>query len=81
MIFFFLKSGLACRGGRVGDVGGDSDGEQEETCHWLRTSVSCGYLEGETGRILADKYSHVSGMLNNMMNEADSWCRGWEKKG
>ncbi len=59
----------------------DSDGEQEETCHWLRTSVSCGYLEGETGRILADKYSHVSGMLNNMMNEADSWCRGWEKKG
>ncbi len=53
----------------------DSDGEQEETCHWLRTAVSCEYLPAEQGRELVERYNHVGAMLNRMINKADSWCR------
>ncbi len=53
----------------------DSDGEQEETCHWLRKAVSCEYLPAEQGRELVERYNHVGAMLNRMINKADSWCR------
>ena len=51
----------------------DSDGEQEETCHWLRTATECKYLDFETGKNLAEQYHHVSAMLNKMMNNSQSW--------
>lgn len=53
----------------------DSDGEQEETCHWLRTAVSCGYVETAVGQEVAEGYEHVSAMLNSMINNAGDWCR------
>ena len=52
----------------------DADGEAEETCHWLRTAVACGYINRETGAELAEQYSHISGKLNRMMANAESWC-------
>jgi len=52
----------------------DADGEAEETCHWLRTAVACGYIERDDGARLAERYSHISGKLNRMMSDAESWC-------
>jgi len=57
----------------------DSDGEAEETCHWLRTAVACGYISRDTGAELAERYSHVSGKLNNMMKDAEKWCANFKK--
>ena len=53
----------------------DADGEGEETCHWLRTAVACGYLEHERGRALAEEYSQVGAMLNSMIENANQWCK------
>ena len=52
----------------------DSDGEQAETCHWLRTAVACRYVAAEQAAVIAAEYSHVSGMLNKMMQDSASWC-------
>ena len=52
----------------------DADGEAEETCHWLRTSVACGYVSRDVGAKLAERYGHISGKLNRMMADAESWC-------
>jgi four helix bundle protein len=52
----------------------DADGEQSEACHWLRTAVACRYVATEQGAIIAGEYSHVSGMLNKMMQDSTRWC-------
>ena len=53
----------------------DADGEAEETCHWLRTAVCCAYLDRNQGAEIAERYEHVSAMLNKMKNESSLWCR------
>jgi four helix bundle protein len=58
----------------------DADGEQEETCHWFRTAVSCSYIDRETGAKLAERYHHVSAILCKMMNNADSWCANYKTR-
>jgi four helix bundle protein len=58
----------------------DSDGEQEETCHWLRTAVKCGYIELAVGEDIANRYHHVSAMLCKMMDSPDSWCAHYKGK-
>lgn len=52
----------------------DSDGEAEETCHWLRTAVACGYVSQNTALELAERYSNISGKLSRMIADAESWC-------
>jgi len=52
----------------------DADGEQSETCHWLRTAVACQYLSPSKGTAIAADYRHVSGILNKMMQNSSSWC-------
>jgi four helix bundle protein len=51
----------------------DADGEAEETCHWLRTAVACGYMEESDGVMIAEEYSRVCGKLSRMMTNANSW--------
>lgn len=51
----------------------DADGEAEETCHWLRTAASCGYLSHEMGRQVADSYDDIGGKLHRMMDSAEKW--------
>ncbi|MGE4488554.1 MAG: four helix bundle protein [Kiritimatiellales bacterium] len=55
----------------------DADGEMEETVHWLETSLACEYITGEKSRKLIDQCRHVGGMLNKMMDNADSWCKNY----
>jgi four helix bundle protein len=59
----------------------DSDAEQAETCHWLRTSEACEYISRGTCDELTAEYKHVSGMLNKMMHNADSWCKHYLREG
>lgn len=58
----------------------DSDGESEETIHWLLSAFDCDYINKEQCEELKKEYRHVSGMLNKMMDAADSWCRHYIEK-
>ncbi len=52
----------------------DSDGEQLETRHWLKTSRQCGFISGQQFQELAASYQHLGNMLGRMMADADKWC-------
>ena len=58
----------------------DSDGETEETVHWLESSYECGYVTEEEKDELVGKCRHIGGMLNKMMESADSWCKHYIAK-
>lgn len=58
----------------------DSDGESEETIHWVLSALDCKYISEETKEELFGEYKHVSGMLNKMMDNADSWCKHYIAK-
>ena len=53
----------------------DSDGESEETMHWILSAFDCEYINETTKDEIQAGYRHVSGMLNKMMDHPDSWCR------
>ena len=53
----------------------DSDGESEETIHWLISAKDCEYISQEIKKELIAEYKHIGGMLNKMMNNSDSWCK------
>ena len=52
----------------------DSLGEASETCHWVKTAVACNYLELEVAAALQQNYNLLGGMLNKMIQGAESWC-------
>ena len=58
----------------------DSDGESEETIHWLLSAHDCGYIDAETLDRLRTEYRHICGMLNKMMANTDSWCKHYINK-
>ena len=52
----------------------DSDGEREETQHWIETAHDCGYLaEGDKARLLG-YCEEIGKMLASMMARADHFC-------
>lgn len=52
----------------------DSDGEQAETQHWLRTAFLCHYISEEVFSEKLGKCKHIGGMLGKMIRDAESWC-------
>jgi four helix bundle protein len=58
----------------------DSDGESEETIHWVLSAHDCKYIDPALRDELKMEYRHVSGMLNKMMDNAESWCRHYVDK-
>ena len=52
----------------------DSDGEQQETQHWIETAFDCGYLTNEQVKDWLNRYSSVGKMVNTMIKKADSFC-------
>lgn len=52
----------------------DSDGELQETLHWLDTAFSCGYLTVEEQQHLIGKLSDVGRLLGGMINRHESFC-------
>ena len=54
----------------------DADGENQETLHWLRTSLACGYIpEGDASQ-LAELAKLVGKQLGRMMIQHESFCYG-----
>jgi four helix bundle protein len=52
-----------------------SDGEQQETQHWIETAFDCKYISEETKIHLLSKYSEVGKMLYSMINKSDLFCK------
>ncbi len=52
----------------------DADGEQQETQHWLETSLDCNYLSSEQVELLLERYDSVGRMLNSMMSKSHMFC-------
>jgi len=52
----------------------DSDGEQLETRHWLRTAFTCGYLAEAEYQTLVAKCREIGQKLGRMMKDAARWC-------
>ena len=52
----------------------DSDGEQLETLHWLKTAFECGYIIKEKYHVLTNKCHEIGQKLGRMMKDADKWC-------
>ena len=52
----------------------DTDGEQQETQHWIDTAVDCGYWTTETGKQLGDQCREIGRLLGGMINKANSFC-------
>jgi len=51
----------------------DSDGEQNETRHWLKSAQLCGYISDADFRELTAKCKEVGRKLGNMMKHSDQW--------
>lgn len=51
----------------------DSDGEQNETRHWLKSALLCNYISDETYNVLVSKCKAVGRKLGHMMQHADQW--------
>ncbi len=52
----------------------DADGEQQETQHWIETSLDCGYLTREEAKYFIGQCEVIGRMLSKMMDKADSFC-------
>ena len=52
----------------------DSDGEQQETQHWIDVALDCGYLDRSQAAKLNSDLSEIGRMLNSMINRADQFC-------
>ena len=53
----------------------DSDGEQQETQHWIGVAFDCDYLSEAQGRDLVDKCLEIGRMLGGMMSKSELFCR------
>lgn len=54
----------------------DADGEQNETRHWLKTALSCEYVDTSRQAGLVEKCQRIGAMLGRMMADAEQWTVG-----
>ncbi len=52
----------------------DADGEQQETQHWIETTLDCIYLSNVQGKDWLKRYASVGRMLNSMIKKASQFC-------
>ncbi len=52
----------------------DSDGEQQETQHWIDISLDCGYIKRMQRKALLDQCLSIGKMLNVMICKAPQFC-------
>jgi four helix bundle protein len=52
----------------------DSDGELQETLHWLDSAVACGYVADTEHKALACMAETVGKQLGSMINRHESFC-------
>ena len=52
----------------------DSDGELQETLHWLASAEGCEYLSAEESSDLQNQATVVGRQLGSMINRHESFC-------
>ncbi len=52
----------------------DSDGEQQETQHWIETALDCKYISQEETKALLEKCSEIGRLLGGMIAKAEQFC-------
>lgn len=52
----------------------DSDGELQETLHWLASAEACGYISKDHSLKLIDHAGIVGRQLGSMINRYESFC-------
>jgi len=52
----------------------DTDGEQQETEHWIKTESDCNYLSAKQTKDWLNWYASVGRMLSSMTNKAAQFC-------
>ena len=52
----------------------DSDGEQQETQHWIETAFNCGYISQEEAKLLLEKCAEIGRLLGGMIAKAEQFC-------
>ena len=52
----------------------DSDGELQETLHWLASAEACEYVDPEQSLKLHDQAAVVGKQLGSMINRHESFC-------
>ncbi len=52
----------------------DSDGELQESLHWLRTAFCCNYVTKEKSTKLATQASEIGRMLGGMIERHQDFC-------
>src|SRR5512139_3224278 len=52
----------------------DSDGEQQETQHWIGVALDCEYISREQAEDLLEKCSEVGRLLGGIIAKADQFC-------
>lgn len=57
----------------------DSDGEQNETRHWLRSAFLCRYIKDVDFERLVEKCKTIGRKLGNMMQHPDQWVPKGER--
>jgi four helix bundle protein len=52
----------------------DSDGEQQETQHWVLMATDCGYVSSRIGDDLLQKCEEIGRLLQGMIAKSDKFC-------
>ncbi len=52
----------------------DSDGEQQETQHWIEIALDCEYISREEAKVLLEKCSEIGRLLGGMIAKAEQFC-------
>ena len=52
----------------------DSDGEQQETQHWIEIAFDCEYVSQEEAKTLLEKCTEIGRLLGGMIAKAEQFC-------
>jgi four helix bundle protein len=52
----------------------DSDGEQQETQHWIETACDCEYISQGEAKALLEKCSEIGRLLGGMIAKVEQFC-------
>lgn len=57
----------------------DSDGEQQETQHWIETAYDCNYIDKTMLESLLERYETVGKMINGMISKSNLFCKEFDE--
>jgi four helix bundle protein len=58
----------------------DSDAEQQETQHWIETSLDCEYISQEEAKQLLEKCTEIGRLPGGRMAKAEQFCKPFPYK-